>query len=301
MIDEKWSHSNSLTKKVVHADMHASIYLSNCKTSNKRQSTAKFTAQDIDRDLRSTAMNTNYIWQRIDILLLVISSVCLIFTSVFRFTTFCLCLCLSWCNLFMSSARLMSQNLSYGLLYKKNRLHTTSTTTTTTTTDEFCCKKALSFDHVSCLTMKGHPNLCFEWKYLMYRKFRNERWKKRFQTFFSSLNLQSEWKRWQKWLLLFLGFLTDSKQTKVSEWIWFSSFIQIVFLSSSNFLQQNIDFGYSQDQHLVIFLRSRQTKFFTQTLFACSVPSVLLFVRDASRECEKSKRLVLLIRYFGDA
>lgn len=125
--------------------------------------------------------------------------------------------------------------------------------------------------------------------------------KKRFQTFFSSLNLQSKWKRWQKWLLLFLGFLTDSKQTKVSEWIWFSSFIQIVFLSSSNFLQQNIDFGYSQDQHLVIFLRSRQTKFFTQTLFASSVPSIHLFVRDASSECEKSKRLVLLIRYFGDA
>lgn len=125
--------------------------------------------------------------------------------------------------------------------------------------------------------------------------------KKTFSDIFFIIKFTIGMKALTKMIVVVFGFLTDSKQTKVSEWIWFSPFIQIVFSSSSNSLQHNIDFGYSQDQHLVIFLRSRQTKFFTQTLFTCSFPSVLLFVRDASRECEKSKRLVLLIRYFGDA
>lgn len=84
----------------------------------------------IDRDLRSTTMNTNYIWQkRIDTF-----AVARLHIPLFRvLRVFCitaLSLCLSGYNLFMSSTRLMSQNLSYSQLIRniswKNR-HTYST------------------------------------------------------------------------------------------------------------------------------------------------------------------------------
>lgn len=91
-----------------------------------------------------------------------------------------MCSCLSWYNLFMSSARLMSQNLSYGLWYGK--------------------KSNIAYIHHSreidslvqrpfyqpCGCEHDQPNICSEWtfntrtkhnmnQYLLYRNFRPEK------------------------------------------------------------------------------------------------------------------------------